>query len=176
MTLFLISFCIVLFVVLGMSVGVLAGRGPIKGSCGGMSALGIDTECDICGGDPNKCENSNETSPAVNLSYDATRSQHQVPALKQAVLEQAVDLARSADIGLEKVWLFGSRARGDQRDKSDVDLAFKFDQTKLKNWTLFFVDFEDNIESLLPFDLINIDAVEDRFRDKIMEQGILLYE
>ena len=73
MTLFFISFFIVFLVVLAMSIGVLAGRGPIKGSCGGMSALGIDTECDICGGDPNKCENSEDTSPPADLAYDATR-------------------------------------------------------------------------------------------------------
>ena len=75
MTLFFISFFIVFLVVLAMSIGVLAGRGPIKGSCGGMSALGIDAECDICGGDPNKCENSEEVSPPVDLSYDATQKQ-----------------------------------------------------------------------------------------------------
>ncbi len=43
-------------VVLGMAVGVLMGREPIKGSCGGMGALGIDTACDICGGDPRRCD------------------------------------------------------------------------------------------------------------------------
>ncbi len=76
MSLFLISFGTVFFVVLAMSVGVLAGRGPIKGSCGGMSALGFDTECEICGGDPNKCDNAGETDlAAVKLSYDATKGQ-----------------------------------------------------------------------------------------------------
>ena len=39
-----------------MAIGVLLGRKPIKGSCGGMSALGIDKACDICGGDQKKCE------------------------------------------------------------------------------------------------------------------------
>lgn len=73
MTLFLLTFCIFFFLVLAMSVGVLAGRGPIKGSCGGMSALGIDTECDICGGDPNKCDNVEESTSRASLSYDATQ-------------------------------------------------------------------------------------------------------
>ncbi len=43
-------------VVACMAVGVMAGRGPIKGSCGGMGALGIDTSCDLCGGDPKRCD------------------------------------------------------------------------------------------------------------------------
>jgi hypothetical protein len=56
MTLFLISILVIGLVMAGMAVGVIAGRAPIKGSCGGMGALGIDTTCDLCGGDPQRCE------------------------------------------------------------------------------------------------------------------------
>ena len=56
MSLFLISFVFIGLVMAGMAVGVMAGRGPLKGSCGGMGALGIDTACDICGGNPQRCE------------------------------------------------------------------------------------------------------------------------
>lgn len=66
MTLFLISFVFIGLVMAGMAVGVLAGRGPIKGSCGGMGALGIDTACDICGGNPQLCEEETRSAePAV---------------------------------------------------------------------------------------------------------------
>jgi len=56
MTLFLISAGVIGLVMAAMAVGVMMGRGPIKGSCGGMGALGIDTACDICGGDPQRCD------------------------------------------------------------------------------------------------------------------------
>ena len=56
MALFLISALIIGLVIAAMAVGVLMGRDPIKGSCGGMGALGIDTSCDICGGDPRRCD------------------------------------------------------------------------------------------------------------------------
>ncbi len=56
MTLFLISAVVIGLVIAGMAVGVMAGRPPIKGSCGGMGALGIDTACEICGGDPKRCD------------------------------------------------------------------------------------------------------------------------
>ena len=52
-----------------MSVGVLMGRKPISGSCGGVgAALGeTDYTCDICGDDPNKCdEKSAEISESVS--------------------------------------------------------------------------------------------------------------
>jgi uncharacterized protein len=56
MSLFLISALVIGLVMAAMAVGVMAGRPPIKGSCGGMGALGIDTACDICGGDPQRCD------------------------------------------------------------------------------------------------------------------------
>ncbi len=73
MALFFLTLTIMLVLVAGMAVGVLAGRSPIKGSCGGMGALGIDTECEICGGDPNKCETSESPRSASKLPYDATK-------------------------------------------------------------------------------------------------------
>ena len=39
---FLISFIVFAFILSAMAVGVIAGRAPIKGSCGGIGALGID--------------------------------------------------------------------------------------------------------------------------------------
>ena len=56
MTLFLISTAVIGLVIAGMAIGVIMGREPIKGSCGGMGALGIDTSCEICGGDPQRCD------------------------------------------------------------------------------------------------------------------------
>ena len=56
MELFLVSAVVIGLVMAGMAVGVIMGRQPIKGSCGGMGALGIDTSCEICGGDPKRCD------------------------------------------------------------------------------------------------------------------------
>lgn len=53
---FLISFVVFALILAAMAVGVMAGREPIKGSCGGIGALGIDQSCEICGGDPQRCE------------------------------------------------------------------------------------------------------------------------
>ncbi len=57
MTEFFVVLGVMLLVVTLMSIGVLMGRKPIAGSCGGMKALGMDVACDICGGDKNRCEN-----------------------------------------------------------------------------------------------------------------------
>ena len=56
-----LTFLAVARIVTAMSVGVIAGREPIKGSCGGIGALGIDQSCEICGGDPKRCETETRT-------------------------------------------------------------------------------------------------------------------
>ena len=46
----LITFLVLLSVIVAMSVGVIYGRKPISGSCGGLNSGG----CELCGG--GKCQ------------------------------------------------------------------------------------------------------------------------
>ncbi len=75
---FLLVLLIVGLLIAGMSVGVIFGRKPISGTCGGIGALGISQSCDICGGSPQKCEDSRSDSDdpvsADDLTYDATKT------------------------------------------------------------------------------------------------------
>lgn len=78
MQIFLITLLAFTLAVLFMSVGVLMGRKPIAGSCGGMTALGLDTSCAICGGDQSICDAEQEKKAqagTMDLAYDATREQ-----------------------------------------------------------------------------------------------------
>jgi len=74
---FLLVLFIVVLLVAAMSVGVIFGRKPISGTCGGIGALGISSSCDICGGNTQKCKEENErleseAKSADDLAYDAT--------------------------------------------------------------------------------------------------------
>ena len=51
-----LSFVLLVVVVAGMAIGVMRGRAPISGSCGGLNRIGLDGACEICGGDPEHCE------------------------------------------------------------------------------------------------------------------------
>lgn len=67
------TFAVLLLIIAAMSIGVLMGRRPITGSCGGMSAAGVDAVCEICGGNPAKCEEEQERqakADAVDLAYE----------------------------------------------------------------------------------------------------------
>ncbi len=74
---FILTLVVLLLFVIAMSVGVIMGRKPLKGSCGGVgAALGEeDYTCDLCGGDPNKCdeEQMKRLPPPSSLSYDASK-------------------------------------------------------------------------------------------------------
>ncbi|MCY1542088.1 (Na+)-NQR maturation NqrM [compost metagenome] len=72
----LIVFFTMLLVVSLMAIGVIMGRKPIAGSCGGIANLGIEKECSICGGSREKCEEVNRessVSSADTLAHDATK-------------------------------------------------------------------------------------------------------
>jgi len=71
----LLTFLLLLTVIAIMAVGVMFGRQPIKGSCGGMAALGMKDACDICGGDDQKCESASRRGGmgGADLAYPADR-------------------------------------------------------------------------------------------------------
>lgn len=48
---FIVIFSVFALVMLGMAVGVMCGRKPISGSCGGLGAVGVERACgckDVC--------------------------------------------------------------------------------------------------------------------------------
>ena len=48
-------FSVLILITAAMSVGVLFGKKPITGSCGGLAGLEPGRQCELCGKDPNQC-------------------------------------------------------------------------------------------------------------------------
>ncbi|MBR6122331.1 nucleotidyltransferase domain-containing protein, partial [Candidatus Saccharibacteria bacterium] len=72
---------------------------------------------------------------------------------------------------LDKVILFGSRARGTNRERSDIDLAVSGE-----NVLRFEELLEEQADTLLSFDVINLDEIaSDKLRESIAREGKLLY-
>ena len=67
---FVLAFLVLLMVVAAMSIGVLYGKEPISGSCGGLNNLGVDGACEICGGEPSRCKQ--ESLNRKSKFYDAS--------------------------------------------------------------------------------------------------------
>ena len=90
--------------------------------------------------------------------------------LKPRLVAEIRELARKHQI--EKVILFGSRARGDHRNTSDIDLA-----TTGGHAAGFALDVDESTSTLLKYDFVNLDgAVQKDLRDAIDREGIVLYE
>lgn len=92
--------------------------------------------------------------------------------LNKELLEEIIDICkRHAEI--EKVVLFGSRARGDNSPKSDIDLAIYSNS----NFSDFIEDMENNTRTLLEFDFSNMRTVKDEFFiEQVNKEGIIIYE
>ncbi len=81
-------------------------------------------------------------------------------------------ISAAKNFGVKKLILFGSRARGTNKERSDIDIAVSGG-----NISDFALAVEENIETLLPFDVINLDeGVAEDFQTEINRDGIILYE
>ncbi len=90
--------------------------------------------------------------------------------IKERVLLEIRTFA--ARYGVEKVILFGSRARGDFRERSDIDLAFTGG-----DGARFSLDVEEETWTLLMFDIVNLDKpVQPELLDSIRREGIVIYD
>ena len=73
---------------------------------------------------------------------------------------------------VQKVFLFGSRARGTHTERSDIDIAVVGG-----DFDAFYWDIKENVHSLLMFDIVNMDeSTSDDLREEIEKDGIMIYE
>jgi hypothetical protein len=70
MTIFLVTFVVMGIAILAMAVGVLVGRRPIGGSCGGLERLGL--ECDAGCDKPCPRNGKSPESPLCDYTRTAT--------------------------------------------------------------------------------------------------------
>jgi predicted nucleotidyltransferase len=90
-----------------------------------------------------------------------------------AVLREIVRRAQGS-LDLKRVLLFGSRARGDARPDSDLDLAFEHASSDA-TWAEFVNELHDAAPTLLPLDLVDLSKADPALRAKIEQQGQTLH-
>ena len=62
---FFLTFGIFVLFFIGMALGLLVQNKPLKGSCGGIANLLGGSDCQFCGGNPNKCEQRQKDEPSA---------------------------------------------------------------------------------------------------------------
>ena len=73
---------------------------------------------------------------------------------------------------VQKVVLFGSRARGDNTERSDIDIAVYGG-----DFDAFYWDIKEKVHSLLMFDVVEMgDSVSEDLIKEIQRDGVIIYE
>lgn len=76
---------------------------------------------------------------------------------------------------INRITLFGSRARGDNKKTSDIDLAIYCDEDYTDKGSIYF-ELED-IDTLLKLDIVFIDSNTDKkLVENIEREGKIIYE
>ena len=90
--------------------------------------------------------------------------------LPDRILRELFSFAQTHSI--TKIILFGSRARGTNTERSDIDIAVyggDFDS--------FYWDVKEKIHSLLMFDIVQADApISAELKEEIEKDGVMIYE
>lgn len=77
---------------------------------------------------------------------------------------------------VERVVLFGSRARGDHSETSDYDIAIFGKSLSLVDKTLLREDVEE-IHTLKKIDIVFVNKdLNDKFMENIKNEGVVIYE
>ncbi len=90
--------------------------------------------------------------------------------LEKNLERQIISLAEK--FGVEKIFLFGSRARGTNSERSDIDLAIIGG-----DYLSFALAVDEETDTLLKFDVVNLDKkISPELADEIFRDGVLIYE
>lgn len=90
--------------------------------------------------------------------------------IKENVVDEIRELAQKYRV--DQIILFGSRARGDYKERSDIDLAVIGG-----DFSRFSIDIDEVTSTLLKYDIVNLNGVvQSDLRESIKREGIVMYE
>ena len=90
--------------------------------------------------------------------------------IREQVIREICEIAKKYKV--EKVILFGSRARVDFHRASDIDLAVKGG-----DFADFSLDVDEETSTLLMFDFVDLNqSIQQELRENIEREGKIIYE
>ena len=90
--------------------------------------------------------------------------------IREQVIREICEIAKKYKV--EKVILFGSRARGDFHRASDINLAVKGG-----DFANFSLDVDEETSTLLMFDFVALNqSIQQELRENIEREGKIIYE
>src|SRR5262245_2922208 len=94
---------------------------------------------------------------------------------EQRILQHVIAEARRL-IDPQRIWLFGSQARGSATRGSDVDLGFELPANARASWARFVSDTEESLPALADLDLVDMNRCAPELADEIRRTGHVIYE
>ena len=99
---------------------------------------------------------------------------HEKLGIKKHLLIQIQNIV-SKCTSVEKTLIFGSRARGNYKENSDIDIAVLGKNISLKELNII-VDSLNELSTALDFDVINIQNLSKKeLLDNILKDGVEIY-
>lgn len=90
--------------------------------------------------------------------------------ISDKVIQEIKTIAQQCNV--DKVCLFGSRARGDYKERSDVDIAFCGGKA-----SEFILRVDEETSTLLMFDIVDMKLpIQPELLESINREGIVIYE
>lgn len=106
----------------------------------------------------------------MELPEEKIYARGEIYNLPERVFREITMFAKKHSI--QKVILFGSRARETYRERSDIDIAVYGG-----NFDSFYWDIKENVHSLLIFDIVEADGdISEELREEIVKDGVVIYE
>lgn len=100
---------------------------------------------------------------------DNIESEREV-CIPESLLREIIGFAEKSKI--QKITLFGSRATGTNTPRSDIDIAVSGG-----NFDDFYWDIKENTQTLLMFDVIDVDSgISEELANEIKQKGVVIYE
>ena len=77
---------------------------------------------------------------------------------------------------VEEIWVYGSRARNDHSERSDIDLAILCPKADRQDW-MYIMDIIDNADTLLKIDCLQFDKnlISNTLYKNILKDKKILY-
>jgi predicted nucleotidyltransferase len=97
-----------------------------------------------------------------------------ISGIPEKLQEHLISLL-SACPEIERVVLFGSRARGDAEERSDIDLAIVAPRATPRQWLEISFRLEE-VDTLLPIDIVRWQEASSALKARIAAEGKILYE
>ena len=95
--------------------------------------------------------------------------------LKRVLLEKREKILQiAAKHGAYNVRIFGSVARGEDDEKSDIDFLIDYDLSKISPW--FPSGLMQDLQSILgrKVDIVTVEGLKERIRERVLEEAIAL--